>query len=136
MKILIVEDDTFLETLVTRKFVSSGIEVVGVSNGEEVLPHMVSDRPDVVLLDIMLPGIDGFEVLKRARENASVSTIPVIVFSNFADEKKMTEALALGAKAYLIKSNFTLDELLKKIIEILKNSPIKNVDTFFKDLTD
>lgn len=138
MKILIVEDDNFLETLVARKFVSAGVEVIGVGNGSDAIPQIESEKPDVVLLDIMTPGIDGFEVLKIASENPKTRHTPIIVFSNFSEEEKIKEAMTLGARDYLIKSNFTLDELLVKIKDILMQSTgveTKDIDTFFRNLT-
>ena len=138
MKILIVEDDNFLETLVARKFVSSGVEVIGVENGKDAILEMENEKPDVVLLDVMMPGMDGFEVLKKVMENPKIANIPIIVFSNFSEDEKITEAKNLGARDYLIKSNFTLDELLIKIKDILMQSPdaqTRDIDTFFRNLT-
>lgn len=138
MKVLIVEDDNFLETLVARKFVSAGVEVIGVQNGEDAIPEIEKENPDVVLLDLMLPGINGFDILQKAGENSKTRHIPIIVFSNFSEDDKIKEAKSLGARDYLIKSNFTLDELLVKIKEILKESSsieTKDIDTFFRNLT-
>jgi DNA-binding response OmpR family regulator len=138
MKILIVEDDNFLETLVARKFVSAGVEVIGVENGKDAIGEMEREKPDVVLLDVMMPGMDGFEVLRKVMENPKIAHIPIIVFSNFSEDEKIKEAKNLGARDYLIKSNFTLDELLIKIKDILMQSPdaeTRDIDTFFRNLT-
>lgn len=141
MKILVIEDDMFLQTLIARKFVNAGIEVVAVTNGREALELFLKEKPDVVLLDIMLPDVDGFEILKSVGENSYLKTIPIIVFSNLSDEEHIERALSLGAKAYIVKAQFTLDQLITRISEVLSPTKTtsletKNVTDFFKELTE
>ena len=83
-KILIVEDDQFLQSLVARKFAVDGFEVKVATNGTEAISSIVSEKPDIILLDLLLPEIDGFEVLERMRSDETMKAIPVIVFSNLS----------------------------------------------------
>ncbi len=118
--ILIVEDDTFLQELAAKKLAKSGFNVKAAATGEEAVKVLDAIKDlDCVLLDIMLPGADGQTVLKKIRNNLKLGSIPVIVFSNLADEKDIKKAKSLGATDFMIKSNFTLDELVDKISVLL-----------------
>ena len=119
-KILIVEDDSFLQGLASTKLEKEGFTVHGASNSDEAAKILMTDLPDLVLLDLVLPGVDGFGILKNIREGEQTKTLPVIVFSNLSEDKDMKHAKDLGATDYMVKSNFTLDELADRIKEILK----------------
>ncbi len=114
-KILIVEDDKFLRDLLGRKLQDEKFEVVTAIDGEEGIKKTEEEKPDMVLLDLILPSINGFEVLKKIKENPKTSAIPVIILSNLGQKEDVERALNGGAKDYLIKANFTLDEILDKI---------------------
>lgn len=118
-KILIVEDDTFLKGLSATKLGKDGFEVLTAGNAEEAEKIIKENMPDFVLLDLVLPGTDGFEILKKIRENPKMANTPVIIFSNLAEDKDIVKAKELGANDFMIKSNFTLDELSDKIKQIL-----------------
>ncbi len=119
-KILIVEDDTFLKNLAAKKLTGEGYEVVTAANSDEASSAIDTETPDLVLLDLLFPGnTDGFGILKKIRENTGMAATPVIIFSNLSDEKDMQKAQDLGATDYMIKSNFTLDELVEKIKSLL-----------------
>ncbi len=118
-KILIVEDDTFLQGLSATKLTKAGYQVMTATNADDATKLMDADTPDFVLLDIMLPGTDGYGILKKIRENTKMTKTPVIVFSNLAEDKDIAKAKELGATDFMIKSNFTLDELVEKIKGIL-----------------
>ncbi|MFH0805006.1 MAG: response regulator [Patescibacteria group bacterium] len=119
--VLIVEDDQFLRDLLRTKLEREQFEVGTAIDGPSGLDKIVSTRPAVVLLDIILPGIDGFEILKRVRTNASMDIVktPVILLSNLGQEADIEKGRALGADDYLIKSNFTIDEIIEKIRRLL-----------------
>ncbi len=119
-KVLIIEDDTFLQGLVATKLGKEGYEVSTAGDGEAAVRVADEKLPDIILLDLVLPNIDGFEVLAKMRKNEALKKTPVIVFSNLAEEKDMAKAIDLGANEYMVKSNFTLDELAEKIKDILK----------------
>src|SRR3989304_394974 len=117
--ILIIEDDTFLQGLIARKLAGENFKVLTASNGEDGLKSLETTTPDLLLLDLLLPNIDGFEVLARMRTNAKLANLRVMVFSNLAEEKDIKRAKDLGVIDYLVKSNFTLDELANRIKEVL-----------------
>lgn len=114
-KILIVEDDSFLQGLTASKLAKDGYAIVTASNGEDAVKMADAEKPDFILLDLVLPAMDGFEVLSKIRKNEALKKTPVIIFSNLAEEKDMQKAKELGANEYMVKSNFTLDELAAKI---------------------
>lgn len=118
-KILIVEDDTFLQGLAATKLGKEGYQVFTASNSDEATARIEENTPDFVLLDLMLPGTDGFGVLKKIRENIKLAKTPVIIFSNLSEDKDIEKAKALGANDFMIKSNFTLEELAEKINQMI-----------------
>ncbi|MBP6856300.1 MAG: response regulator [Candidatus Pacebacteria bacterium] len=117
-KVLIVEDDTFLKNLASTKLTKEGFEVLPASSVEELNTILESHTPDIILLDLLLPGTDGFGILKKIRENLKLTETPVIIFSNLSDEKDIAQAKELGANHFMIKSNFTLDEIVSKVREL------------------
>ncbi len=118
-KILIVEDDTFLKSLATTKLTKEGYEVLPAGSVSELDKILESHTPDIILLDLLLPGTDGFGILKKIRENLKLTDTPVIIFSNLSDEKDIAQAKTLGANHFMIKSNFTLDEIVDKVKELI-----------------
>jgi DNA-binding response OmpR family regulator len=118
-KILIVEDDKFLRELIAKKLKNEGFDVVEAIDGEEGLKKIKEERPDLVLLDLILPGIDGFEVLARVKEDPNLAQIPVIILSNLGQREEVERGLKLGARDYLIKAHFTPGEIVEKIKNIL-----------------
>ena len=114
-KILIIEDDTFLQGLTANKLQAEGFEVNTASNGNEALTELGQNNYDGIILDLMLPDISGFEILKQIRSRETNSQIPILIFSNLSDDKDIKMGLDLGATDYLVKANFTLDELADKV---------------------
>ena len=120
-KILIVEDDAFLQGLASTKLTKEGFEVAVAGNAADATKALDAAKPDLVLLDVILPGgTDGLGILKKIRENIPTMQTPVIMFSNMSDDKNIKDAKDLGATDYMVKSNFTLDELADRIKELLK----------------
>jgi len=119
-KILIIEDDKFLRELITQKLIKEGYETLEAVDGEEGIRKVKEEKPDLVLLDLILPGIDGFEVLSKKREDPSLTQIPVIVLSNLGQKEDVERGLKLGAVDYLIKAHFTPGEIIEKIKNALK----------------
>ncbi len=119
-KILIVEDDKFLRELITQKLIKEGYETSEAVDGEEGLQKFREKKPDLVLLDLILPGIDGFEVLSKIGEDESLSKIPVIILSNLGQRDDIERGLKLGAVDYLIKANFHPGEIIAKVKAVLK----------------
>lgn len=118
-KILIIEDDVFLQNLEANKLKKDNYEIIIASTGDEALEKIGEPDIDLILLDLILPGVDGFDILKKIKETESLKKIPVIVFSNLSEETDIERAKALGAKDFMIKSNFSLTELSEHINKIL-----------------
>ncbi len=118
-KILVVEDDKFLREMISRKLDKEGYEVIEAVDGEKGEEKAKSEHPNMVLLDLILPGIDGFEVLERIKKDPSVADIPVIILSNLGQKSEVERGLKLGAIDFLIKAHFTPAEIVKKIKEII-----------------
>src|SRR4030042_1617999 len=118
--ILIIEDDKFLRELITQKLIKEGYETSEAIDGEEGIKKIKEEKPSLILLVLILPGIDGFEVLSRAKEDPAISSIPVIILSNLGQKEDIERGLKLGAVDYLIKAHFTPGEIIEKIKNILK----------------
>lgn len=113
--ILIIEDDEFLRALTAKRLEKEGFQVSAAVDGESGLAKTAELRPTLVLLDLLLPGVNGFEVLERLKSSPDLKQIPVIVFSNLGERADIEKAQKLGADDFLIKANFTLDEVMAKI---------------------
>lgn len=117
-KILVIEDDATLVNAYREMFKGQDVSMVGAATGQEGLTLVVSEKPDVVLLDIMLPGgMNGFDVLEQLQKNPVTQHIPVIVLTNLDSEKKM--GTAIGAKGYIVKANTTKDEIVKLVMDCI-----------------
>ena len=119
-KVLVIEDDKFLRELIVRKLMKEGYDTDIAVDGEEGIKKIKEAKPDLVLLDLILPGIDGFEVLARKRKDPEISEIPVIILSNLGQKDEIERGFNLGAIDYLIKAHFTPREIIDKITSLLK----------------
>lgn len=117
--ILIVEDDSFLRKLLAEKLNREGFLTAEVAGGKEALDYLRKETPVIILLDLVMPGIDGFQVLQEIRKNPVTKNIPVIVLSNLGEQEHVDRAKALGADDYLIKAHFILDEIVKRVSETI-----------------
>ncbi len=115
MKILVVEDDKFLRLLLEKKLKNENFEVVSAIDGEEALEKIVTEKPDLILLDIILPKKSGFLVLEEINKDENLKKIPVFIISNLGQPEDIERGKNLGAKEYFVKAGLSLDELLKKI---------------------
>jgi DNA-binding response OmpR family regulator len=121
IKVLLVEDDTFLREICSKKLVKEGFTVFEAVDGEQVIREIDQIEPDIVLLDIILPALDGFGVLTSIRQNTKekIKTVPVIMLSNLGQEDDIKKAMEIGANNYLVKAHFTTDEIVEKIKTLL-----------------
>ena len=119
IKILIAEDDSFLRNMYLAKLESEDFEVVLASDGEEALDKMKIEKPDIVLLDLLMPKKDGFQVLEEKSSNSEIKDIPVIILSNLSQSEKIKRCYALGAKDFLIKAYFVPAEVIEKIKNLI-----------------
>lgn len=117
--ILLVEDDEFLAELYGTKLGLEGYEVLLANDGEKGLKMIKEKKPNLILLDIILPKLDGFEILKAMRAEKESKEIPVILLTNLSQKDEVKKGLDLGAKDYLIKAHFMPSEVVKKIKETL-----------------
>lgn len=118
-KILIVEDDEFLLSMYSTKFELEGYEVVMASDGEMGVETAQKEKPGIILLDIMLPNMDGFDVLKKLKANSETSAIPVILLTNLSQKQDVEQGLSLGADDYLVKAHFMPSEVVDKINRLI-----------------
>lgn len=118
-QVLVVEDDQFLRDLIVRKLKEEGIKTLQAIDGEEGLRLAREKKPELILLDLILPGMDGFEVLRQLKADSGASGVPVIILSNLGQQSDIDKGLSLGAKDYLIKAHFTPSEIVEKVKKAL-----------------
>ena len=120
LEILIIEDDKFLSKIYATKFTKLGIETEMAFDGEEGLKKMQANKPKLILLDLIMPKVDGFEVLKIMQEKEALKHIPVLVLSNLGQESDVQKAKKLGVKEFIVKSDTSIADVVKKIQAYLK----------------
>lgn len=120
VKVVIVEDDKFLGGLVSKKLIDEGCVVRHVESGEPAQAVIESDIPDLVFLDLLLPGMSGFDVLAGLKKNDKTKGIPVIILSNLGEREDIRRGLDLGATSFLIKASMTVDSIVGEASRILR----------------
>ena len=118
-KIIIVEDDPVLQKTLEEYLTADGFEVFCAGDGEEGLRIIRKEIPDLVLLDVILPKMDGYEVIKAVKSGEKTKQIPVVLLTNLGGVRDVEKALELGATTYLIKSDYKLEEVVKKVRDII-----------------
>ncbi len=119
IRVLMVEDDKFLRDLAAQKMIKENLDVTTAVDGEQGLALAEKNIPNIILLDILLPGIDGYEVLRRVRLNPALNGTHVAMLSNFGQREDVERALKGGADHFLVKANFTLDEVVQEVKQIV-----------------
>lgn len=117
--ILFIEDEQALQRTMGMALQSGGYEVLQALNGEDGVRIAKEKHPDLILLDLILPRIDGFGVLKQVKEDSDIEDIPVIVLTNLESADDVDKALELGATTYLVKANYNLEDVLGKVKAVL-----------------
>ncbi|MFH1457331.1 MAG: response regulator [Patescibacteria group bacterium] len=120
IKILLVEDERSIADMYKMKFEREGFEVIYIDNGDGVLKTVLEKKPNIVLLDIILPKVDGFSVLKELKNNSKTKMTPIIMLTNLGQEEDINKAKKLGVDEYLVKANLTPTQVVEKVKEILK----------------
>lgn len=118
-KILFVEDQRGFQEAVTKFFRENGFETFSAFDGESGVKIAESEKPDIIFLDVIVPKKDGFEVLKEIKSTPSIAGTPIAILTNLEGVHDVDNALSLGADAYLVKANYSFEDLLKKANEIL-----------------
>lgn len=114
-KILIIEDDNFLLSLIVDKFIQLGFDAEAASDGEDGLNKILNNKYDLVLLDMILPKMDGFKVLEEVKKNQSLKGLPIIVASNLYDKNDIDKAVSLGAADYIIKAYNSPENIVDRV---------------------
>ena len=117
--VLIIEDDSFYSNVYKTKIEKEGLSAVLASDGEEALKIAMEKKPALVILDLVMPGQDGFQTLTEMSSDPNLKDIPVVVLSNLSQEEDIKYVMDLGAKEYIIKANIPINELIQKIKKYL-----------------
>ncbi|OGE75351.1 MAG: hypothetical protein A3C85_02275 [Candidatus Doudnabacteria bacterium RIFCSPHIGHO2_02_FULL_48_21] len=125
-KILVVEDEEILLTALKEELSSGGYEVDGANDGQEGLDKVKSFKPDLILLDLVMPKMDGMEMLQRLKGSPETRDVPVVILTNLSDYERISEALSLGAMDYLVKANYKLEDLLDKVKTVIARKEGQN----------
>lgn len=118
-KILLIEDDEMLSGLYAEKFKKEGYDVLTANNGLDGIKLAEAEMPTVILLDIIMPKMDGFVALKKLRKNDATKGIPVILLTNLGQEEDVKKGKSLGADDYFIKANHTPSEIVAKVKDLV-----------------
>lgn len=114
-RVLLAEDDRFLRRAAEARLRQHGLEVLTAADGEEALRLARAEPLDLILLDVIMPKLHGFEVLKALKQDEATARIPVIVLSNLGQERDVAQAMALGAVAFLVKAHLSLQDLVDRV---------------------
>lgn len=118
-KILLVEDEPALQQSLGDKIEREGWHYIPALDGQEGLNLLKKDKPDLVLLDLRMPKMGGLEMLQEARKIYNKKNLPVIILTNYEEGTNVSQSLALGADVFLVKANYSLEEIIEKIKEVL-----------------
>lgn len=121
-KIMWVEDDQFLSDLISRKLSRYDCRLMYARTGEDALKILETEIPDIIILDLLLPGISGFDVLEKCKADEKLKAVPVIILSNFSQNDEIERANKLGASKFLVKASIVLDDLVREIQTVLNSS--------------
>lgn len=121
-KILIVDDEKDILDIYAVKFETEGFEVLKEDKGQNVFEIAKKEKPDLILLDIMMDGSDGYSIIKALKSDNDTRDIPVIMFSNLGQRENIEEGITHGAEDYIPKANFTPEEVVRRVKKVLKNN--------------
>ena len=119
-KVMLVEDDRFLSSLIKARLEKDGFAVAQAFDGEQAIQILMADRPSLVILDLIMPKTNGFEVLKTISLTPGLAETPVIIVSNLAQDSDIEKARQLGAKEYFVKVKISIDDLVDKIKSLVQ----------------
>jgi len=121
-KVLIIEDDSYISDMYRIKLESENFETTVAGDGIAGIKALEKQKPDIILLDIVMPRVDGFSVLKIIEKNPELKKIPVILLTNLGQKENVERGLEMGAVSYIIKAHFTPSEVVEKVKEILREN--------------
>ncbi len=114
-KVVVVEDDEHISKVYEIKLAKENINAMVARDGEDGVTMITAETPDLIILDLMVPKKDGFGVLEEIKKNPELAKIPVIILSNLGQKKDQDRAIALGANEYLVKMNYSIQEIIDKV---------------------
>lgn len=120
-KVLLVEDDQFLSSLLKNRLIKEGVEVLYAKDGQEAIDVLRDNKPDLILLDLILPKKSGFEVMEMVKDDPQLQNPPIIIISNLGQPEDIQRGQDLGAVEYFIKAKTSIDDLILNIIDFLKS---------------
>ena len=120
IKILVIDDDPFILDMYVLKFKDQGFEIDTATDGKMGLEKIKSFKPNIVLLDVVMPKMDGFDVMKKLKEENESRTFKILFLTNFGQKEDVEQGIQLGADGYIIKAHFTPSEVVVKVKEMLK----------------
>lgn len=121
-RVLLAEDDRFLRKAAETALKRQGFTVLPAVDGEEALRMARAEAPDIVLLDLIMPKLQGFEVLRALKADPATTKIPVIILSNLGQESDVKQAMEAGAAGYFVKANLSLQDLVKRVGEVVRSA--------------
>lgn len=121
-KILVIEDEEALLAMISQKLIREGYDVISAQDGEEGFVKVTEEKPDLVLLDIVMPKVSGMEVLEKMHADKELAKIPVIIISNSGQPVEIEKAKALGVRDYLVKTEFNPQEVVEKVRRVLEEN--------------
>ncbi len=128
IKILVIDDDPFLNKVYINKFAQEGFLVLTSMDGVSGMQKIRDQHPSLVVMDIVLPGMSGYEIMQTMKSDSALSDIPVLIVTNLGQTKDIQQAMGLGAVDYLIKTNFTIDDILERIRGYIEVQRVHEVD--------
>ncbi|MEI6510811.1 MAG: response regulator [Candidatus Uhrbacteria bacterium] len=121
--ILITEDNVDIQAIYQAKLLSEGYDVASASDGKEAFVRIREQMPDLILLDIIMPGMDGLEFLRKAAKEKSLAGVPIVVMTNLGQDEDRVQCEKLGATKFLIKTEISIDDLANMVKEVLAENP-------------
>ena len=118
-KIVLVEDDSLMSSILATHLIKEGFNIISVTEGAQAFERIQAEQPSIVLLDIVLPGVGGFDILAKLKQDESTKSIPVLILSNLGSKEEIERGIDLGAEDYLVKANSMVEEITGKIQKIL-----------------
>ncbi|MEN9524497.1 MAG: hypothetical protein RL536_566 [Candidatus Parcubacteria bacterium] len=119
-KLLWVEDDKLIGTILGKKLVASGFDLFHAKNGDEALKHLASNVPDAIILDLLMPGISGFDVLQKVKADPRLKNVPTMILSNLSKQSDIERAKILGAQKFLVKAAASLDQIVEEVRGLMR----------------
>jgi len=121
-RILAIEDDRFLSSLIKARLEKEGLEVIQAFDGEEALVWLKQNKPDLIVLDLIMPKVSGFDFLEKISVDPDLSRVPVMILSNLGQESDIEKVKRLGAVKYFVKINTSIDDMVNNVKELLEES--------------